>query len=130
MGKFTSFRIINKNGTFRFPDVSEQFDTVDETERIELEYAYGPALLPEDSWSSNGMWRYLALLPTSHTILYPLAVGGTPLVALPQLRQHTGLPGLWLKDETRSPTGSNKDRATALILEHALHHGIRTISCA
>ncbi|WP_201374206.1 threonine synthase [Ktedonobacter robiniae] len=103
---------------------------MDETERIELEYAYGPALLPEDSWSGDGMWRYLALLPTSHNILYPLAVGGTPLVAPLQLRQHTGLPGLWLKDETRSPTGSNKDRATALILEHALHHGIHTISCA
>jgi threonine synthase len=130
MGKFTSFKIVDKNGAFRYPDTIDSFDSVGETERVELEYAYGPDLLPVDTWSSNGMWRYLALLPTHHDILYPLAVGGTPLLALQQLRQHTGLPWLWLKDETRSPTGSNKDRATALILEHALHHGIHTISCA
>jgi len=35
-----------------------------------------------------------------------------------------------MKDETRSPTGSNKDRATALILEYALLNHIETVSCA
>jgi threonine synthase len=77
------------------------------------------------------MWRYLDLLPLDESsILYPLAVGGTPLIALPGLRQAAGLPNLWIKDETRSPTGSNKDRATALVLEHALRHGARTVTAA
>jgi len=76
------------------------------------------------------MWRYQALLPLEDPILYPLAVGGTPLIASPRLREFTGLASLWLKDETRSPTGSNKDRATALILEQALHMGVGVVSCA
>ena len=130
MGNVTSFKLTHRDGSSRYVLNLEGPDVPGDTERIEMEYAYGPDLLPAIPWSSDGMWRYLALLPFQDEILYPLAIGGTPLVAPPQLRQRAGLPGLWLKDETRSPTGSNKDRATALSLEYALHHGIRTISCA
>jgi cysteine synthase len=28
-----------------------------------------------------------------------------------------GTPNLWIKDETRNPSASNKDRATALVIE-------------
>lgn len=98
---------------------------------IELEYAYGPDLLPPEAPSNDGMWRYRALLPLADgPIRYPLAVGGTPLVAPPRLREETGIAALWLKDETRSPTGSNKDRATALVLEGAMRAGIDTVTAA
>jgi len=40
------------------------------------------------------------------------------------------LPGLLLKDETRTPTGSNKDRATALCLVDAIQRGATAIACA
>jgi threonine synthase len=103
----------------------------DETYRVEFEYDYGPHLLPTQPLSDEGMWRYHSLLPLHYVErLYPLAVGNTPLVAPHILRQLLNLPSLWIKDETRSPTGSNKDRATALILEDALHKGIQTICCA
>jgi threonine synthase len=46
------------------------------------------------------------------------------------LRKVTGVSGLWIKDETRSPTGSNKDRATALVLQHVMTVGMTTVSCS
>lgn len=104
--------------------------------RLQLEYDYRPDLLPADAGSrealsSGGMWRYRGLLPLDDgPILYPLPVGGTPLVAPPILRARFGLPNLWLKDETRGPSGSNKDRATALVLQQAMSSGISRVTSA
>lgn len=98
---------------------------------VELAYAYGPDLIPSAAPSVEGMWRWERLLPLEPgPIHYPLAVGGTPLLAGPGLRAMSGLPHLFLKDETRSPTGSNKDRATGLVLEHALRRGVTTVTAA
>ena len=47
-----------------------------------------------------------------------------------RLREATGLPGLVVKDETRTPTGSNKDRATALCCADALMKGASAITAA
>src|SRR5215217_1659961 len=99
--------------------------------RIEYCYACGPELLPAATSTTSGMWRFRNLLPIGDLpITYPLAIGDTPLVAPYRLREATGIPDLWLKDETRTPTGSNKDRATALVLEHAMRNGVQTVSCA
>lgn len=99
--------------------------------RVELRYEYGPNLLPEDDRRITSMWRYLDLLPLDDgPILYPLPVGGTPLTALPGVRTYLGVEDFWIKDETRSPTGSNKDRATALVLESALRKRIDAVTCA
>jgi threonine synthase len=98
---------------------------------IELLYAYGPDVIPTEAPSNDGMWRYRDLLPLDPgPIRYPLVVGGTPLPASPGLRRASGIADLWLKDETRSPTGSNKDRATALVLEDALRRNISTVTAA
>ena len=40
------------------------------------------------------------------------------------------MPGLGLKDETRGPSASNKDRATALVIEDGLRRGADTITMA
>lgn len=104
--------------------------------RLLLEYDYRPDLLPADAGtpeavSAGGMWRYAALLPLDEgPIVYPLPVGGTPLVAPPVLRARLGLPNLWLKDETRGPSGSNKDRATALVLQEAMSSGTSRVTAA
>jgi len=93
-------------------------------------YAYGPALVPAPDEPGAGMWRWRRLLPLDGSDVYPLPVGGTPLVAPPRLRAALGLPGLVLKDETRGPTGSNKDRATALCCADAVRRGAPAIVCA
>ncbi len=102
-----------------------------ESGRISFQFAYGPDLLPPAGEPVTSMWRYRNLLPLSDDpIQYPLPVGGTPLLASPGLRAHLGISDLWLKDETRTPTGSNKDRATALVLETALREGSSAVTCA
>jgi threonine synthase len=77
------------------------------------------------------MWRYRRLLPVPDgPVLHPVPVGGTPLLPVPALRRACGTPRLWVKDETRNPTASNKDRATALVIEGGLRRGIGTITTA
>ena len=119
-------------------DSSEQFfanpdDALAQGElgRIEFHFAYGPELLPSANEPVTSMWRYRDLLPLDEgPIHYPLSVGGTPLLAAPGLCHLLDVPNLWLKDETRTPTGSNKDRATALAVETALRSGSTTVTCA
>ena len=131
MGTCVCATVTTSDGSSRPVDNLDQALLAPTEGLVELQYSYAPELLPADHLSLTGMWRYLDLLPLDESsILYPLAVGGTPLIALPGLRQAVGLPNLWIKDETRSPTGSNKDRATALVLEHALRHGARTVTAA
>jgi threonine synthase len=76
------------------------------------------------------MWRWRRLLPLDGSATYPLQIGNTPLVRPVGLRRAVGIPGLVLKDETRTPTGSNKDRATALCLTDAVQRGASVVACA
>lgn len=93
-------------------------------------YPYHADLLPTSPDRGEGIWRWRRLLPLDGWGFYPLQVGGTPLVASRRLRAELGVPGLVLKDETRTPTGSNKDRATALCLVDAARRGARAVACA
>jgi threonine synthase len=74
------------------------------------------------SRDNPSLWRYLPLLPVAdpkagHT---PLGqAGGTPVFGLPQLAEKYGLKHLWLKDESRNPTASFKDRASAVVVARA-----------
>jgi threonine synthase len=98
--------------------------------RVEYEYAWSPDLIPDDG-KALSLWRYRNLLPLGDgPVQYPLAIGGTPLNPVPGVRDLLGMADLWLKDETRTPTGSNKDRATALVLEHAMRDDRPVVSCA
>ncbi|MFS8570728.1 MAG: pyridoxal-phosphate dependent enzyme [Thermaerobacter sp.] len=93
---------------------------------------HGQARREDLQAGAAGMWRWLDFLPVKPPVRYPLPVGGTPLLAPPVLREELGLD-LWLKDETRGPSASNKDRATALVIQHALGERAgapATISCA
>lgn len=131
MGTVTSAAVLREDGTVERYDDPDRALSADAEGRIELRYSFGPDLIPSETPSDDGMWRYRDLLPLGEgEILYPLAIGGTPLISPPRLREASSIPNLWLKDETRTPTGSNKDRATALVLEHAMRHGLGAVSCA
>ncbi len=52
-----------------------------------------------------------------------LGEGGTPLIHLNRLGRRQGLPNLFLKYEGANPTGSFKDRGTAVALTQALRAG-------
>jgi threonine synthase len=74
------------------------------------------------SRSDSSLWRYLPLLPVAE---YPggpsplHAAGGTPVFSMPALASKLGLRQLWLKDESRNPTASFKDRASAVVVARA-----------
>jgi threonine synthase len=68
------------------------------------------------------LWRYLPLLPVAspNAEQTPLGqAGGTPVYALTRLAEKLGLRNLWLKDESRNPTASFKDRASAIVVARA-----------
>lgn len=74
-------------------------------------------------------WRYGSLLPPVQHIV-SLGEGGTPLRKAERLSEKLGLRELYLKDETRNPTNSFRDRAAALITSNAIDLKYGTIICA
>jgi threonine synthase len=75
------------------------------------------ASLRRDVAADADMWAYRSLLPIRpDSSLPPLRVGGTPLYRTPTLAAAVGLSEVWVKDEGVQPTGSLKDRASAMAI--------------
>lgn len=77
-----------------------------------------------------GLWRWGELLP-------PLAIGlsmgegGTPLVAAPRLAGWAGINAdVYIKDESRNPTGSHKDRLNLCTVSAAVLSGAPGVTVA
>jgi threonine synthase len=93
-------------------------------------------LSPESLTNSTdqSLWRYLPLLPLSDPKIggqTPLqAVGWTPIFSPPELRQQLGMDSLWIKDESRNPTASFKDRASAVVVLRAQEIGADVVVTA
>ncbi len=77
-----------------------------------------------------GIWRYLELLPVAVIPARGLAVGSTPLLAADRLAPTLGLDRLWIKDDTRNPSLSFKDRAVAVAAARAVEFGVEALACA
>ena len=76
-------------------------------------------------------WRYRELLPIHKDAVLPgLQVGWTPIVHTQSLARHPGLKTLYLKDDGRNPTGSLKDRASAVGVVKAREKRQKIIACA
>ena len=74
-------------------------------------------------------WRYKQLLPPVRNMV-SLGEGGTPLHKADRLAKSMGLTKLYLKDETRNPTNSYRDRAAALLTSNAIDLQSDTLVCA
>jgi threonine synthase len=90
---------------------------------------------PEDIVSSteSSIWRYLPLLPVdepggSGTPFR--AAGWTPIYSPKDPEVRLGLKYLWIKDESRNPTASFKDRASALVVARAREIGAQVVVTA
>lgn len=77
-----------------------------------------------------GIWRYLELLPVDEPPARGLRVGSTPLIDADRLAATLGVDRLWVKDDTRNPSLSFKDRAVAIAAARARSFGIDTLACA
>jgi threonine synthase len=92
---------------------------------VVLDYkAISQKFQPEDLTcrAEESLWRYLPILPVADpggeaTPIH--AAGWTPVYNLTRLAKQLGLEHLWLKDESRNPTASFKDRASAVVVARA-----------
>jgi threonine synthase len=82
-----------------------------------------PGQLADDP--THSIWRYLPLLPVKLETVREIgdpqqpgsplfSVGWTPLYPAPRLAADLGLNHLWVKDDSRQPTASFRDRASAI----------------
>jgi threonine synthase len=83
------------------------------------------------------IWRYLPLLPVDPDVARRLAggtvlggVGWTPLYTAPRLAAQLGLRRLWVKDDSRQPTASFKDRASAVAVVKARERSAEVVTTA
>ena len=86
----------------------------------QIRQRYEPADIT--SRTDASLWRYLPLLPVGDPEFEdsPLtAVGWTPVYRPVRLAQELNVRQLWIKDESRNPTASFKDRASALLVARA-----------
>ena len=102
---------------------------------VEYDYDVARAALTRDSVAGRapGIWRYLELLPVNRVPERGLAVGSTALVRADRLARDLGLgtgTALHLKDDTRNPTLSFKDRVVAVATARAVEFGFDTLACA
>ena len=70
---------------------------------------------------SRRMWRYMDLLPINdHDKVPHVHVGWTPMYHCKELAHELEISHLFIKDEGRNPTGSIKDRGSAVAVARAL----------
>ncbi len=87
------------------------------------------AELPDYWPQAHGEWR--GWLPLPDGLELPrFPVGDTPLLHGAALGARLGMPHLWLKDDTRNPSGSTKDRASWLVCAKALQFELETVATA
>ena len=77
------------------------------------------------------IWRYWDLLPIGNRASVPqLRVGWTPLYRASRLGKQLAVRELFLKDDGLNPTGSFKDRASAVVVAKAKELGVNVITTA
>jgi threonine synthase len=76
------------------------------------------------------LWRYADLLPVDGDPAVDLGTGFTPLVKADRLAAELGLGEVWVKNDTRNPTNSFKDRVVSVALSKALEFGFKVAACA
>ena len=76
------------------------------------------------------LWRYSDLLPVACDPSVDLGTGFTPLVRADRLAAELGLGEVWIKNDTRNPTNSFKDRVVSIALSKALEFGFKVAACA
>ena len=136
MSKFTGYRCsicgteyLPGQVTYTCPKDGGNLDIEMDYEAIKKKYHY------EDITSRGdfSLWRYEPLLPVSEPKgdATPLHLAGwTPVFKLPRLADKLGLKHLWLKDESRNPSASFKDRASAILVARAQEIGAEVVVTA
>jgi threonine synthase len=78
----------------------------------------------------GGVWKYTEFLPMESNHKISLAEGGSQLVKCKRLGKTLGFKNLYIKDETRNPTGSFKDRGMTMAISKAVEFGASSVAIA
>jgi len=78
----------------------------------------------------RGMRRFSPMLPVEEDALVTLCEGDTPLHRAGRLGAYLGLDDLHIKDESRNPTQSYKDRLSAVAVSYAKALGAPVVATA
>ncbi|MDW8395664.1 MAG: threonine synthase [Anaerolineae bacterium] len=118
--------------TYTCPRDSGNLDALYDYERMRAEL--------DPRWmvysTDRSIWRYAPLLPVvlpeAHLLMpTPLSrLGWSPLYRALGLERALNLRMLWLKDDSRLPSASFKDRASAMVIARALEAGYHTLCVA
>ncbi|USG99398.1 pyridoxal-phosphate dependent enzyme [Thermococcus argininiproducens] len=84
---------------------------------LEIRYDYSKVKINKWKSREKGVWKYKELLPPVEKVI-SLKEGGTPLVRA-KLGEKVGLE-VFIKDETRNPTGSFRDRLATVGVSYGL----------
>jgi len=97
--------------------------------RYDLE-ALGKSFSKKDlSRRPSTMWRYLEMLPVSDpTKIVSLTESITPVLEAKRLAAEFGVQHLYIKDESRLPTGSFKARGMTMAISMANEFGIKKVA--
>ena len=78
-----------------------------------------------------GIFRFRDFYPLADDAV-PVSIGegNTPLLKLERLGEKLGIRNLYVKDESRNPTMSYKDRLCSLILTKARYEGVQAVTIA
>jgi len=103
---------------------------------LDILYDYDEArkVISREALAQNkdySLWRYWPILPAhERNHVPPLSVGWTPLYESTKLAAKYGVKRFFIKDDGRNPTGSLKDRASAIAVARARDLGWKEVSCS
>lgn len=80
---------------------------------------------------NRSMFRYHYLLPVDDGYMKEmLTIGWTPCYRAHHLEKHLGISKLFIKDDSANPSGSLKDRASAIAILQALDEKAEAVCCS
>ncbi|MGI6253474.1 MAG: threonine synthase [Aminivibrio sp.] len=135
MGKPVELRCVLCSSSFAPGEVEYTCPKCGVDGTLDVLYDYKKAsetLTPENlAYREGSLWRYEEILPIEDKKHIPsLAVGWTPWYECPSVAAEYGVGEFFVKDDGRNPTGSLKDRASAVGAARALSLGREIIACA
>lgn len=97
---------------------------------LTVRYAADPPPLSREGIATGPktLWRWADALPVDTADAVSLGEGSTPLVETPRLARAVGVRRLYVKDESRNPTWSFKDRLATVAISSARQMGARVIA--
>ncbi len=89
----------------------------------------GRAFSGEEAGGSS-LWKYIQRLPCASKDIVSLGEGQTPLTPCSRIGSSLGVPNFAIKDESRNPTWSYKDRFSTVAVSIARAQGAKVVATA